>query len=158
MRAKVILALIVCVCPLAAASATTAKSVSPRCSAIFWRTGRDGDQRCPRTHSLIADISYADLHWTKWTRREAVGYGDELEFDDAPGPQAASMVQPITISLTRPVKCDDGRWIYTRITRTLYARKRAIALNARVPLLQAKGPVQSRGRGSYGCSPTSGVG
>ena len=126
------------------------------CASVYWRTGRDGDQRCPSTHSIIADLSYNDLHWTDWTNSQANAHGDVLQFDDAPGPRAGSIVQALKITLTRVRRCSDGRSIYTRLTGTLYAAQRIIGLNAPIPLMPATGEIKSRIHRSYGCNPALG--
>ena len=79
-----------------------------RCAQVHWRTSRDHDQRCPSSHSVLADISYTNLHWTKWTPTRADGHGDELGFDDAPGPRPGSIVQALVIKLAQRVNAPTG--------------------------------------------------
>src|ERR1700677_2112865 len=109
---------------VATAAAASAPTTGPRrtpvrmrstariaCAPVYWRTERDGDQRCPSSHSVLAEISYTDLHWTMWTRTQADGYGDVLALDAVPGPRPGSTVQAFEIKLTHVRHCSDGRWI-----------------------------------------------
>jgi hypothetical protein len=145
---------------LVVAGPTTATADSSRhnCSKVYWRTSRSPDQRCPSSHSVLADISYRHLHWTRWTRTHADGLGDQLAFDDASGPPAGSIVQGVAISLTHPRQCTAGRSIYTRISVTIYADSLTIPLGEPIPLVQADGPIASRFHKPLNCNPTSGVG
>jgi hypothetical protein len=60
--------------------AIRARARGPDCSFVgapaVWRTGRDGTQVCPRTHSLIADRSLTGLRWSSWgvSVARATGY------------------------------------------------------------------------------------
>jgi hypothetical protein len=147
-----------CVCLFAAdATIAHARSRPLKCSQVYWRTSRDRDQRCPYGHSVLADISYGNLHWTSWTRAHAEGHGEELAFDDAPGPPAGSIVQPIAIKLTRPRRCTDGRSIYTRTSLTFYAAKLTIPLGAPIPSMPTTGRIGSRVREQLSCNPTGGL-
>ena len=123
------------------------------CAPVYWRT-EDGDQRCPSSHSVLADSSDTDLHWTMWTRTQADGYGDVLALDAVPGPRHDSSVQPFKVKLTHVRHCPDGRWIYTRSSETIYATLRTIGPKARVPLMRAKGRIATQSHPSYGCNPT----
>jgi hypothetical protein len=147
---------VACACLSTAAGAAQAQPNGRRCAPVYWRTGRDGDQRCPSSHSIIADLSYADLHWTDWTSSEANAHGDDLQFDDAPGPRPGSVVQALTIKLSRVRRCSDGRRIYTRFSGTFYATQRIIGLNARIPLMPTTGPIKSHFHRSYSCNPRPG--
>src|SRR5450755_2917000 len=161
LRCVVLLVVAVSVCVGVASSAWARPRVahrSYRCAQVYWRTSRDHDQRCPSSHSVIADISYTNLHWTNWTATRADGQGEELGFDDAPGPRAASIVQALAIKLTRARQCPDGRWIYTRISVTIYAAELTIPLGARIPRMPAKGRIASRFHKVLSCNPTGGIG
>src|SRR5664280_1108325 len=45
---------------------------------VLGRAVRNGNQRCPRTHSILSDIFWGRLHWTKWGSSGAAGYGVEV--------------------------------------------------------------------------------
>ena len=83
----------------------------------YWRTERDGDQRCPWTHSMLADIKYTRLRWSTWDRTEARGQGIGSHYNCTPGGcRWEAIPGSITIHLTRTRLCPDGRRIYTRAT------------------------------------------
>lgn len=131
-------------------------AIGTHCAQVYWRTGRDGTQRCPTSHSVLADISYFDLHWIKWSAARADGYGVQLAFDDGtfPDGQPASIVQALRIELSRTLRCPDGRRIYTQLNGTVYAGKRLIPLGLQVPLLAPGGRVARRWHQSFPCRPT----
>ena len=83
----------------------------------YWRTERDGDQRCPRTHGMIADLKYTRLRWSTWNRTDARGRGVGRRWNCTPRRcQWQTVPGNITIHLTRTRLCRDGRRIYTRAT------------------------------------------
>jgi hypothetical protein len=94
--------------------------VRPRvnCAAnTYWRTVRARDQRCPWTHSMLADVQYTRLRWSTWDRTEAWGQGIGRHYNCTPGGCRWEAVPgSITIHLTRARLCRDGRRIYTRAT------------------------------------------
>jgi hypothetical protein len=91
-----------------------AEKFSVHCGRIFWRSIRNGDQICPRFHSILSDWDWKRLRWTRWNDREALGTG--LAVHQLGGPVDAR--DPIRIRLSRTVRCPDGRRIYTRIHAT----------------------------------------
>jgi hypothetical protein len=82
-----------------------------RCAPVVWRSLRNGDQICPRSHILGADLKWTRLRWTAWTNTQASGRGVQVY---------NSARNPVRIHLTRPTKCPDGRTIYTRLSFTIY--------------------------------------
>ena len=85
---------------------------SHRCGHVYWRSVRNGDQICPQTHSVLADVAWIKLRWTRWGRSEAVGHGLQVHYYT--GTQI-DMRNPIRIRLSRSVQCADGRTIYSQI-------------------------------------------
>lgn len=113
----IVLALSGTVAASARASGPTAH-VSARCARVRWRSLRDGDQICPRTHGVVADVSWIDLRWSEWTRMEASGRGQQVHYDTG---TEIDQRWPIRIKLTRFRLCPGGVRIYTRIAFTLYS-------------------------------------
>ena len=84
------------------------------CGSVYWRSIRNGDQRCPRTHSILSDWHWANLHWSTWNTSGATGHGIAIHHT---GYQVDER-DPIQIRLSRTRRCLDGRRIYTRINVT----------------------------------------
>lgn len=77
---------------------------------VVWRTGRNGDQVCPHTHSVAADVRDIHLHWAHWGGPVAIGHGQVVEI--ASGHVNARAAT--TIRLSRSRRCPGGQRIYTR--------------------------------------------
>ena len=126
------------------------------CAPVYWRSARDGDQRCPRTHGLISDVGLIHLRWTKWSDREATGDGLSahrvvLSCQLRPPYHCRTKIDqsgPIGIRLTRTVQCADGRRIYSRIQLVSYAAKPCA-----MPTMRHDRRRPPRGRWSYYCRP-----
>jgi hypothetical protein len=82
------------------------------CGGTYWRSLRDGDQRCPRTHSVLSDWTWSNLRWSKWNAGAATGNGTAVHHS---GYQVDER-DPIQILLYRPKVCGDGTRIWTRIS------------------------------------------
>jgi hypothetical protein len=83
------------------------------CQQIVWRSLRDGDQVCPTSHSILADVSWIELRWTRWGSTDADGSGVAVHYSTG---ARIDMRTPIHIRLYRVRACLDGARIYTRIT------------------------------------------
>jgi hypothetical protein len=79
---------------------------------------RNGNQRCPLTHSILSDVYWSRLHWTGWSDRQASGYGyqvhEQAVCSGAPV-VCRNEVNPIDIHLSRPKVCASGGRIWSRI-------------------------------------------
>jgi len=109
----------------ATATARRGQSVGKNASALsargcygnsYWRSERDGDQRCPRTHSMLADVSWWRLRWTTWNRDQARGHGITVHYDCAPRRCRWGKSGRVEIRLFRSRLCPDGSRIYTHIS------------------------------------------
>jgi hypothetical protein len=108
-------------------------SAADACAHTFWRTLRNGDQRCPRTHSLLSDVYWTNLHWTQWTASKAVGHGSQVDADAICGGmpfRCRNETNPIRITLTRPKLCADGKRIYSRISIVEHATEGSVTSRA----------------------------
>jgi hypothetical protein len=97
---------------LATPALSRGPAVAPRCAGIVWRSLRNGDPICPRTHSVLADISWIDLRLSVWNDHEVVGRGYESRFDAGYEVGRAGRVQ---ITLTRVRRCSGATEIYSHI-------------------------------------------
>ena len=71
----------------AGASASPAQRsfrASRGCGEVYWRSLRDGDQLCPSAHSMLADVDWIDLRWTRWGRDGALGHGLQVHYNYGP--------------------------------------------------------------------------
>jgi len=88
------------------------------CARVFWRSLRDRDQRCPRSHSLLSDVYWSRVHWTAWTERQALGYGYQVHQNGQCGGDPIvchDALNPIDIRLSQPKACPSGAVIWSRI-------------------------------------------
>lgn len=86
---------------------------------VYWRSFRDGDQRCPRTHGMLSDTYWTKLRWSSWNASGARGQGVEVHRRAICGGhpvRCRDESDPVRIHLTRTRTCGDGRSIYTRIS------------------------------------------
>ena len=128
------------------------------CAPVYWRSARDGDQRCPRTHGLISDVGLIHLRWTKWSEREATGYGlsaHHIVLSCQPRPPYHCRTKidsssPIWIRLTRVKLCADGRRIYSRINLGSYSANRRHSQSRDVWSYYCRPRYTSRGSGAGG--------
>ena len=97
---------------LVIASSSTAGGT---CGSVYWRSLRSGDQRCPRSHSILADVRWIGLRWSAWNARGAVGDGFAVHYSTG---TIVDERDPITIHLYGTERCSDGRRIYSRISVT----------------------------------------
>lgn len=106
------------------------------CSGVFWRSLRDGDQRCPRTHSLVSDIYWNDLRWTSWGPNSASGYGQQVHRLGVCVGQPLrchNSYNPIWVHLYNPIRCPSGRRIYAVIDVTELSRAHRVTSFDRWP-------------------------
>ena len=112
------------------------------CARVFWRSVRDGNQRCPVTHSILSDIYWSRLHWTRWSEQQASGYGYQVHRQalctGAPL-VCRDQLNPIDIHLSRPKVCPSGDRIWSRID----VIERA-----------GKGRITGRTHWAYSCTPS----
>jgi hypothetical protein len=101
---------------LAAALITPPASAARNCFAATWRTDRDGDQNCPRSHSYLSDWNWTQLSWTVWGKLRAGGRGVAVHRSGAQVDER----DEIRIRLSQPKDCSDGTRIYTRIDVAWY--------------------------------------
>lgn len=133
--------------PISSPARPTARAARG-CAEVYWRSLRNGDQRCPYTHSILSDL-YWRLHWHSWNSSTAYGIGVWVSRNAICNPQGQGCRDqrgPLRVRLTRPRNCPDGRTIFTRIS--------IIAFDV--------GPdgrrVNSRSQWSYACIPRDGTG
>lgn len=93
-------------------ASVTASAAARPCGRTHWLTLRDGDQRCPGTHSVLSDWTWTSLHWSKWNAGAATGTGTAVHHS---GSQVDER-DPIQVLLYRPTVCGDGTRIWTRIS------------------------------------------
>lgn len=105
--------------PMTFRVAGTRKTASGHaCVQVFWRSIRNGDQQCPQMHSMLSDIHWARLHWTTWSRSQAIANGVEVATNaicSGTPLRCRDALNPIRVRLARPQLCPDGRRIYTHI-------------------------------------------
>ena len=88
------------------------------CNAVAWRSERDGDQYCPRYHSMLSDFAYSRIRWSSWGGPAANGTGAAICTHPSArycGRSAYQTYAIVAIRLSRPTTCSDGTRIYTRI-------------------------------------------
>jgi hypothetical protein len=61
------------VVPVASPARPTARATRG-CADVYWRSLRNGDQRCPYTHSILSDV-YWRIRWHSWSNSTAYGIG-----------------------------------------------------------------------------------
>jgi hypothetical protein len=103
------------VAPIASPARPTARATRG-CAAVYWRSLRNGDQRCPYTHSILSDV-YWRLHWHSWNSSTAYGIGVWVGRNAICNPHGCrDQRAPLRVRLTRPRDCPDGTTIFTRIS------------------------------------------
>ena len=87
---------------------------------IYWRSARNRplDAVRPRSHSVLADIRYRNLRWSRWGQPHALGRGSFVWDCQIPaGPNSCKpLIVPMTITLSNIKTCPDTRQIYGRAT------------------------------------------
>lgn len=125
---------------------------SDRCK-VYWRSVRNGDQRCPRTHSVISDLCWNKLRWTAWNAREAIGTGREVYRNgicSGVPVRCRDTSVPLRIRLTGTKMCAGGARIYSRISAVTYsANGRRVTGRAAWSYI-CHGRLTSRGGGGAG--------
>jgi hypothetical protein len=104
---------------------TAAVSPAGNCGGgnTYWRSERDGDQRCPPTHGIAADVSWWNLRWRRWNRDQARGHGIAVHYDCTPRRCRWGKTGRVRVRLFRSRLCPDGRRIYTRISAVFYSSR-----------------------------------
>jgi hypothetical protein len=87
--------------PTPATSQAKSASGGLSCRSVIWRSLRNGEQNCPTSHSVLADLSWIKLRWNQWNTQEAVGTGVSAHYTGS----KIDMRTPITIRLTRVRTC-----------------------------------------------------
>lgn len=102
---------------VAGAAATASPAQAAHCARVAWRSFRDGDQHCPRYHSLLSDRAFSGIRWSSWGGPVANGIGSFIcTHADANycGNTPYQTYATVAIRLSRPTTCGRIR-IYTRI-------------------------------------------
>jgi len=85
--------------------------------AIYWRSARNRpvDAVRPRLHSVLSDIRYRGLRWSRWGRSGAVGAGNFVwDCQIVAGNSCSPLIVPMTITLSGVKTCPDKRQIFGR--------------------------------------------
>lgn len=135
--------------PAVSTAASTSSRPTARtsrgCARVYWRSLRNGDQRCPYTHSILSDLSWR-LHWRSWNGHSAYGVGVSVARNAICNSHGChDQRDPLRVRLTRPRDCPDGTTIWTRI-------------NAAGSELINGRRVESSSQWSYACTPRLGSG
>ena len=84
---------------------------------VYWRSARNRpvDAVRPRKHSVLADVRYRDLQWSRWGRPNAIGSGSFVwDCQIVTADSCAPLVAPMTITLSSIKTCPGGRQIFRR--------------------------------------------
>jgi hypothetical protein len=84
-------------------------------------TKNGGDAVRPSAITLIIDFRLVKLRWSRWTTSGARARGFMVETIRTGRPGGGTVISrspasPVTVRLSRTVECEDGMWIYTRMT------------------------------------------
>jgi hypothetical protein len=109
---------------VAAALRTAAPGSVNACARVYWRSIRNGDQRCPRSHSMLSDVSWVKLRWSSWSVAGATGRGVQVHRDAIGGGQPVrchDQTNSIKVRLSHSRWCSDARRICARIDVVEYS-------------------------------------
>jgi hypothetical protein len=118
-------------------------------SRVYWRSRRNRprDEIRPRFHSVLADVRFERMRWSRWggSVTFGVGYIDHDDFVPVGGGRfrLVDQLARATFHLSHVVYCDDGRLIYTHLL---------------VHALQSSDGLNRNSTFNYDCEGGSGVG